>query len=79
MNLQIRDPKARALAKELADKKGLTMSEAVVQALEAELKRERRRRLPDQLRELADELAALSTGSGRDMTKDEIDAMWGHD
>ncbi len=79
MNLQIRDPKARQLAKELADERGVTMSEAVVQALEAELKRVRKRSLPQQLRKLADELAALSTGPGRDMTKDEIDAMWGHD
>ena len=56
------------------------MTEAVIGALEAELERERRSvPLADRLSHLADELASRSRGPGRDMTKDEVDRMWGHD
>ena len=43
MNLQIRHPRARELARQLAEKRKLTMTEAVIEALEAELERERQR------------------------------------
>jgi len=80
MNLQIRDPKARQLAKELADERGVTMSQAVVQALEAELKRiEKKKSQQLDVNDLVKELRALGKPGGRDMTKDEIDAMWGHE
>lgn len=79
MNLQIRDPKAHALARELAARRKTSMTEAVIAALEAELRRESERRpLAERARTIAGELRARSKGEGRDMTKDEIDAMWGH-
>lgn len=56
------------------------MTEAVILALEAELRREAEREpLAARARTLAAELRSRSTGPGRNMTKDEIDAMWGHD
>lgn len=41
MNLQIRDPKAHELARKLAEKRRVSMTEAVIGALEPELRRER--------------------------------------
>lgn len=79
MNLQIRDARARALARELAEKRKTSMTEAVITALEAELRREAERKpLAERSRAFAAALRAQSQGEGRDMTKDEIDAMWGH-
>ena len=40
MNLQIRDPRARELARQLAEKRKISMTEAVIEALESELQRE---------------------------------------
>lgn len=78
MNLQIRDPRAHELAKELSRKRGVSMTEAVIDALESELKRESERQpLSTRLRALAVELEAKA-GKGREMSKDEIDRMWGH-
>lgn len=80
MNLQIRDPRARILAKELAEKRQTSMTEAVIGALEAQLVQERRRRpLAERLDAIARDLAMGVGPRGKDMTKDEIDAMWGHD
>ncbi|MFN3549291.1 MAG: type II toxin-antitoxin system VapB family antitoxin [Mesorhizobium sp.] len=80
MNLQIRHPRARALARELAERRKTSMTEAVILALEAELRREAERKpLADRAKSLAAELRSRSTGTGRDMSRDEIDAMWGHD
>ncbi len=67
MNLQIRDPRARELARRIAQRRHISMTEAVVEALEAEYRRVS-----------ADELVVLANPGGQDMTKDEIDAMWGH-
>ncbi|NMG38680.1 transcriptional regulator [Chelativorans sp. ZYF759] len=79
MNLQIRHPRAHALARELAAKRKISMTEAVIAALEAELHREAGRTpLAERARTIASELRARSKGEGRDMTRDEIDAMWGH-
>lgn len=78
MNLQIRDPRARELARELAERRNTSMTEAVILALEAELRRDGDRLpLAERAKALAAELRSRSTGAGRDMTKDEIDAMWG--
>jgi antitoxin VapB len=77
--LQIRDDRARALAEQLAAKRGTTMTEAVVQALEAELRREREKEpLAIRLKRIATRAAALKKPGGQEMTKDEIDEMWGH-
>ena len=79
VNLQIRHPRARELARELAERRKTSMTEAVILALEAELRREEDKQpLAVRARALAAELRSRSTGTGRDMTKDEIDAMWGH-
>jgi antitoxin VapB len=79
MTLQIRDDRARTLAKQLADRRQVTMTEAVIQALEAELRREAEAvPLAERVAYIAGELAAAAGPNRRTMTKDEIDAMWGH-
>lgn len=80
MNLQIRDPRARELAEKLAAKRKVSMTAAVIEALEFQLAEERRRQpLADRLDAIAAELTRRAGPRGRDMAKDEIDAMWGHD
>jgi len=79
MNLQIRDPRARELARRIALRRHVSMTEAVVDALEAEYRRvSAERPLAERLDAIADELAALAGAGGREMTQDEVDAMWGH-
>ncbi len=79
MTLQIRDDRARALAQELAAKRKVTMTEAVIQALESELRRETEKEpLADRIARIAAIAAAEAGPGGRTMTKDEIDEMWGH-
>ena len=77
MALNIRDTRAEQLAKELAGYRHITMTQAVIEALSNELERERQK-VP-----LAEHIAALRKThfengmQGRDLSKDEIDAMWG--
>jgi antitoxin VapB len=79
MHLQIRDPRARELARKIAQQRHVSMTEVVVQALETEYRRVAARQpLAERLGVIADELAALAKPGGRDMDKGEIDAMWGH-
>ena len=79
MNLQIRDPRAHELAKRIAQRRHVSMTDAVVDALEAEFRRlSAQQPLAERLGGIADDLAALAQPDGRDMTKDEVDAMWGH-
>jgi antitoxin VapB len=67
------------LAKRLAEKRKVSMTDAVIDALEAELRREAESiPLAERLASLASELRAKARAGGRDMSKDEIDAMWGH-
>jgi antitoxin VapB len=78
MNLQIRDPRARKIAKIIAERRNISMTDAVVSALEAELRRlSAEKPLAERLGEIADELASRAQPGGRDLTKAEIDAMWG--
>lgn len=57
----------------------VTMTEAVIQALEAEFRREAETTpLADRVARIADELKAAAGPNRRTMTRDEIDAMWGH-
>ena len=78
MNLQIRNPKARELARQVADRDGISLTDAVLKALEAEAARP-----PNDedaiafVRRLAAELRAKGEPGGRPMSKDEIDDMWG--
>lgn len=79
MTLQIRDGRARALARELAARRKVTMTEAVIQALEAELRREAEKEpLADRIARIAATLAAEAGPNRHVMSKEEIDAMWGH-
>ncbi len=81
MNLQIRHPRAHDLARQLAERKKISMTDAVIGALEEELRRtEEKEQLPleARVRAIVDELHALAKPGGRDMTKGEIDEMWGH-
>ncbi|MER9844692.1 type II toxin-antitoxin system VapB family antitoxin [Mesorhizobium australicum] len=79
MNLQIRDPRARELAQGLAAKRKISMTEAVIEALESELKRESGRApLARRLAAIADELKARAGQGGRPVHKDEIYEIWGH-
>jgi antitoxin VapB len=79
MTLQIRDRRARELAQKLAATRKVTMTEAVIQALEHELHREAEKEpLAARLKRIAADLAAQGSPGGRAMTNDEIDEMWGH-
>ena len=79
MNLQIRDPRARDLARQLAEKRKISMTKAVIEALESELQREREQiPLSERLAAISNDLRAKAGSGGRDLTKDEIDEMWGH-
>jgi antitoxin VapB len=76
--LSIRDPRAAELAKRLAAQRKSTMTEAIVVALENELKREREKvPLPDRLAQLAEKARRLAGPQGREVPKDEIDEIWG--
>lgn len=74
MALNIRNPEADALASELAKCTGETKTEAVIKALRDRLARVRRergkRRLADELEEIADHCASLPILDDR--TPDEI-------
>ncbi len=79
MNLQIRDPRARELARRIALRRHISMTEAVVEALEVEYRRvSAQETLAERLGAIADELASLAKPGGQQMTKDEVDAMWVH-
>jgi antitoxin VapB len=78
MPFSIRDPRARELAKELAVRRGSTMTQAIIAALEGELARQREKRpLAERLEQLAELLKAEAGPNPREVAKDEIDAMWG--
>jgi antitoxin VapB len=77
-SISIRDPEAGKLARELAGLRGTNMTEAILHALRSELERERDKRpLREQLEELARELKAEAGPNPREVTKEDIDAMWG--
>ncbi|KKC32299.1 type II toxin-antitoxin system VapB family antitoxin [Devosia psychrophila] len=79
MNLQIRDPRAHQLARQLAEKRHLSLTEAVIEALEAQLQRETAGTpLAERLADIAHQLKAKAKTGGHDLTKNEIDEMWGH-
>jgi len=78
MKLQIRDPRAHDLAHRLARLKGLSPTEAVIAALEAELARSAEQQpLPGRVAEIAADLRDMAQPGGRDLSKDEVDALWG--
>ena len=78
MGISIRDPEVGELARELARLRKTNMTEAIAHALRAELERERAKRpLRERLAELARKLKAMEGPNPREVTKEEIDAMWG--
>jgi len=78
VSLSIRDPEVGELARKLADLRKTNMTEAIAFALRNELKREREKRsLAERLEELAQKLKAEAGPNPRDVTKEDIDAMWG--
>lgn len=80
MTLQIRDDRARALAEKLANKRRITMTEAVIQALEAELQRETAKEpLAKRISRIADDLVAAAGPNRRAMSKDGGESIWGQD
>lgn len=82
MNLQIRDPRARELAERLAVELNISMTEAVVEALEEKMQRLENQRaskapMAERHSAFAARFQALGQGEGKVMSKDEIDEMWG--
>ena len=78
MNLQIRNPRAYELAKRLARRRGVSITDAVIAALEADLtKVPEPRPMSQRVAEIAAELRTMARPGGRNLTKAEIDAMWG--
>jgi antitoxin VapB len=78
MSISIRDREVGELARELARLRKTNMTEAIAHALRTELERERDKRpLADRLAELAAQLKAEAGPNPREVTKEDIDAMWG--
>jgi antitoxin VapB len=78
MGISIRDPEVGELARELANLRKTNMTEAIAHALRSELKRERAKRpLRERLAELAARARAEAGPNPREVTKEDIDAMWG--
>lgn len=76
--LQIRDERARALAQQLAMRRKITMTEAVIQALEGELNRDKDKEpLADRLKRIATALAAEGRPGGQTMRENDVNTMWG--
>ncbi len=75
--LTIKDPEAHVLARELAELRRISVKDAVVEALHAELARARAAVvLEDKLAALADRTLAKAGTDGRAITEDERDTMW---
>ncbi|MBV1702886.1 MAG: type II toxin-antitoxin system VapB family antitoxin [Hyphomicrobiales bacterium] len=79
MSLSIRDPRATILARELAARRGTNMTEAIVTALESALRADKARKpLVERIAAISRELRGKAQPGGRDVSRDEIDALWGH-
>ena len=76
--LSIRNARAHELARELADRRKTGLTEAVITALENELRREREQvPLAERLLKIAENMQAKSPGPiGPPLTKAERDEMW---
>ena len=76
MTLQIRDRRAHDLARTLADKRKISMTEAVIQALDSELRRETEKQpLAERIGRIATSLLSQAGPGGRIPTKDQVDAI----
>jgi hypothetical protein len=78
MALHIRDERASKLARRLADRNGVSMTDAVIAALEAALARAERP-LPERLAEIAADARRLADPRRqRAASKRDVDALWGN-
>ncbi len=78
MGISIRDPEVGELARRLALLRKTNMTEAIAHALREELRRERQKiPLAERLDDIARQLQAQAGPNGRDVSKEEIDALWG--
>jgi antitoxin VapB len=78
MGLNIRNESVAQLARELAATSKTTVTGAIKEALEEALDRERRNlSLAERLEALAQRKKAEAGPNARELTKDEIDEMWG--
>jgi antitoxin VapB len=77
MPLHIRDERAKRLAKQLAKQKGVTLTQAVIFALERVLTCETRP-LHKRIDDIAGNAARHPGKRGRTVTKREIDDLWGN-
>ena len=78
MPMNIRDPRAEELAKKLASLRDTTMTRVVIEALESELERERRKQ---PLRARVANLRArhgFTVPAGQDLSQEQIDELWGN-
>jgi hypothetical protein len=79
MALHIRYERAEKLARRLAKRKGVTMTRAVIGALEGALARDERP-LRERLADIASELERQGNRArGRVPSKQEIDELWGNE
>lgn len=77
MPINIRDPRAAMLARELAARRKTTMTGVIITALENELERDRSAQpLAARLQALAKKARAQAGRKGRVMSKAERDALW---
>lgn len=75
--LNVRNPRAHALASELAQRRKTGITEVVIQALEHELERERSSiPLAQRLTTLADRARAKAGPNSRPVTEADRDEMW---
>lgn len=73
----VRNPRAHALARELAQRRNTGITEAVIHALEHGLERERSSTpLAQRLEALADRALAKAGPNPRPVTEADRDAMW---
>ena len=77
MPLHIRDDRAARLARQLADRKGVTMTQAVVSALQGALEREARP-LVERLADIAREARRRGGRRRRAVNERKIDDLWGN-
>jgi antitoxin VapB len=78
MALHIRDDRAARLAKQLAERKGVTMTQAVVGALEGALARETRP-LAERIADIAQDAARRGSRTPRrPVQKQDLDEFWGN-
>jgi antitoxin VapB len=77
MGLTIRDPRAAELAREIANRKGMTMTAVVINLLEREAKAlESELTISQKLRLLSEQALAMAGPNRKEMTKEDIDALW---